>query len=195
MRRISLEKTKHRFDSKAKIIEIGIGESAVGYSGNFLKIVSLGSCIGLVVYPNYLIESKRCAIMAHIMLARSPLNNRNKNVITDTLLISRKNGKDFGPAKFVDKAVPMILKKFEKLGYSVEQLEAKMVGGATLFSHPNGTLQIGKENVERTKSLLEYHQIPLNNSLTGGESSVSVIFDVSRYQMIVTPVGGLPIVL
>jgi chemotaxis protein CheD len=195
MRRICLEKTKHRFDSKANIIEIRIGESAVGYAGDILKIVSVGSCIGLVIYPKHLVESERCAIMAYIMLAQSPPKGQLINGITVSPLIKRKNDKDFGPVKIADKAVPIILNEFKKLGHSVKQLEAKMVGGAKLFSHPNGTLLIGKENVDYTKFLLDHYKIPLNNFLTGGESGMAVIFDVTTYQMIVTPVGGLPIAL
>ena len=58
-------------ESKSKNRYIGIGEIALGYSGDFLMISSLGSCIGLVIYPENDEISNRYAVMGHIMLPKA----------------------------------------------------------------------------------------------------------------------------
>ncbi|MFX0150785.1 MAG: chemotaxis protein CheD [Candidatus Hodarchaeota archaeon] len=194
MRRQFSNKT-HKTNSVSKPIDVGIGEIAVGYFGDILKIASLGSCIGLVFYPKHLTGSDRFAILAHIMLAHSPseevVNKRRKSLLARGTKIETM----FGPAKYADKAVPSMISKINKLGYLPNQLEAKMVGGAKLFGTSNGLLQIGRENAQFTMNLLKDYEIHLKNYHTGGDTGMSVVFNVSNYELIVTPAGGFPIVL
>jgi len=49
---------------------VGIGEIKIGFAEDNLKISSLGSCIGLIIYPKDKCP-KKCAVMSHIMLPRS----------------------------------------------------------------------------------------------------------------------------
>ncbi|MFX0181503.1 MAG: chemotaxis protein CheD [Candidatus Hodarchaeota archaeon] len=194
MRRQISNKT-HEANSISRVVDVGIGEIAIGYFGDILKIVSLGSCIGLVIYPKHLQSSDRCAVLAHIMLAHSPSDEAISKRRTSLLAKGKNLETMFGPAKYADRAVPVIISKIKKLGYLPKHLEAKMVGGAKLFGHSNGLLQIGKENVEFTKNLLEINAIPLKNYHTGGDTGMSVVFNVSTYELIATPTGGFPIIL
>jgi len=163
---------------------IGIGEVALGYPGDFLKISSLGSCIGLVIYPEINEISNRCAVMGHIMLPKG--RGREKRNI-DT-----KIGK---VAKFADEAIPTMVEVLEGKKHYRKQFVAKMAGGAKMFGHVSKTLDIGKENSSAIKSILKLMNIPLVKHYTGGETGMKVIFDVSKYELSVTPTGGNSIIL
>lgn len=194
MRRQFTNKT-HETNLISRIVDVGIGEIAIGYFGDILKIISLGSCIGLVIYPKHLHGSDRCAVLAHIMLAQSPLDETISKRRKSLLANGKKLETMFGPAKYADRAVSVMISKIKKLGYLPKHLEAKMVGGAKLFGHSNDLLQVGKENALFTKHLLELSEIPLKDYHTGGDTGMSVVFDVSKYELIATPTGGFSIVL
>lgn len=167
---------------------VDIGEIKTGYSGEFLKIPSLGSCIGLVIYPKIDQISTRCAVMGHIMLSQSPEHHRE-------LSIRRKSGERWGPAKYANKAIPVMISQMKKLGYQTKDLVAKMVGGAKMFNHAASTLRIGETNINFVKELLKSYDIPLEDFYTGGDIGMSAYFSVSDYLLVVTPTGGLPTVL
>ena len=160
-------------------IYVGIGELAIGYSGDFLKISSLGSCIGLVIYHKTEKISEHCAVMGHIML-HSNHNRINKNTPS-------KIGTD---AKYADKAVPTMISKLEKLKLNKDKFVAKMAGGAKMFGKSFNSFDIGKENSRVIKSLLVKYDIPLIKHFTGGNTGMRVIFNVNNYSLSVTPTGG-----
>ena len=172
------------FNTDSTTTYIGIGEMAIGYPGDFLKISSLGSCIGLVIFPEISEISNRCAIMGHIMLPKS----RGKGV-KDT---KTKVGK---VAKFADEAIPALIEALEGQKHDRKRFAAKMAGGAKMFAHLSKSLDIGKENSRAVKSILKSKNIPLVKYYTGGKSGMRVIFDVSNYELSVTPTGGNPIIL
>jgi chemotaxis protein CheD len=166
-------------DSKGKCTYIGIGEIAFGYPGDFLKISSLGSCIGLVIYPEINEISNRCAIMGHIMLPKAHgIKYRNK-----ATKLGRK-------AKYADEAIPAMIEALECQKRYSERLVAKMAGGAKMFGQKSVTFDIGKENSQVVKSLLKSMNIPLLRYHIGGETGMRVSFDVSNYNLFVTPIGG-----
>ena len=166
-------------ESKSKNRYIGIGEIALGYSGDFLMISSLGSCIGLVIYPENNEISNRCAVMGHIMLPKS----RGSSKINK----STKLGKE---AKYADKAIPAMIEALEGQQHNNKRFVAKMAGGAKMFGQKSETFEIGKENSRVVKSVLKSMNIPLLRYYTGGETGMRVSFDVSHYKLFVTPTGG-----
>ena len=170
-------------DEKNKITYVGIGEITVGYEGDILKISSLGSCIGLVLFPKDSDFSKKIAIMGHVMLANAPKKNEKKI----------KNR--WGPAKYADEAVPTMIGKLEKLGFHVSTINAKIVGGANMFGHGSKTLKIGQTNEKMIKRLLSQNKIPICKSFTGGDVGMSVKYIVKDHLLIVQPTGGQPIFL
>ncbi len=170
--------------SQFKVIYVDISKIVIGYSNDILKIPALGSCIGLVIYPRNKTNPDRVAIMGHIML---PESHRK--------LISNKQKKNYSLAKYSDQAVPRMIAKLEKLGFSRRDLDAKMVGGAKMFSISSDTLDIGKENTRVTTNLLREYKIPLVKHYTGGERGMNVRFKVKSYELVVTPTGGSPIIL
>ncbi|MFX0124214.1 MAG: hypothetical protein ACFFAE_11300 [Candidatus Hodarchaeota archaeon] len=94
-------------------IRIGLGEIAVGEVDINLRITTLGSCIGLVLYVQGLPRDSRIACMAHIMYASSkhPINPQHDEI---------------GLGKYADKAVTKMIAILEQRGYRKEDIHAKM---------------------------------------------------------------------
>lgn len=166
-------------ESKSKNRYIGIGEIALGYSGDFLMISSLGSCIGLVIYPENDEISNRYAVMGHIMLPKARGTKYSSKAI--------KSGKK---AKYADEAIPAMIEALEGQKSHRKKYVAKMAGGAKMFGQKSETFEIGKENSRVVKYLLKSMDIPLLRHFTGGETGMRVSFDVSNYKLFVTPTGG-----
>ncbi len=164
---------------------VDIGEVKMGFTTDKLKISSLGSCIGLVMYPSDK-KVNHCAIMGHIMLPKSKEKDR------------KPYSKSKWPlTRFADIAVPNMI---EELGKAVgrarqKTIVAKMIGGAEMFGFTKLTYRIGKENARVTKALLKKHNIPLIKEFTGGDSGMSVDFKVSNYILRIKPTGGKSITI
>jgi chemotaxis protein CheD len=181
--------------SSQKETYLDIGEIAIGHFGDLLKITSLGSCVALVIYPITITEPrKRFAVMSHIMLPYYPSGDSTSKKLKE------KNQKwhpekRYGPAKYADKAVPLMISILEEHGYHRRYCEAKLVGGAKLFNKTAFTMEIGKENVFVTKNLLKNNEIPLSSYYTGGDIGMNVTFSVKDYKLIVKPTGGATVIL
>jgi chemotaxis protein CheD len=163
-----------------KTTYVGIGEIVIGYENDILKISSLGSCIGLVLYPKPGSFHQKIAIMGHIMLPKSPSKD------------AKPTGRKWGPAKYADVAVHTMVVRLKEIGVYRETILAKMVGGAKMFGHGSKTLQIGKNNARETKRNLAELYIPIQRSFTGGDTGMSVIYNISSSSLIVRTTGGEP---
>jgi chemotaxis protein CheD len=161
---------------------VGIGEIKLGCLKDRLKITTLGSCIGLILYPKD-DNPEKCAVMGHIMLPKSQGREPKKYT--------------FGPTRFADIAIPAMIKELEKVvgKHRRKSIVAKMIGGAEMFGYTKITLKIGEENARVTKSLLKERKIPLIKEFTGGDTGMSVEFRISDYTLIVKPTGGRAIII
>ena len=165
---------------------VDIGQIKLGFDGDLLRISSLGSCIGLVLYPDDF-HTKKCAIMGHIMLPKSKEMDRNNP--------ERKTR--FGPTRFADIAVPEMIKQLGRVTGKDRRKKfvAKMIGGAEMFGYTKLTLNIGKENAKMTKALLKQERVPIIKEFTGGDTGMSVNFRVSDYTLRVKPTGEKSIII
>ncbi len=165
---------------------VDIGQTQVGFAGDLLRISSLGSCIGLILYPDDA-NPKKCAVMGHIMLPKSRENGDNKPI----------KKYRFGPKRFADIAIPAMIKDLVKEAGKRRRKNfiAKMIGGAEMFGYTKLTMRIGKENAKMTKKLLKEAKIPLARKFTGGDTGMSVTFNVSEYLLRVRPTGGKSIIV
>ncbi|MHA2245691.1 MAG: chemotaxis protein CheD [Candidatus Hodarchaeales archaeon] len=165
---------------------VDIGQTQVGFAGDLLRITSLGSCIGLILYPDDT-NPRKCAVMGHIMLPKSREPDDNKPI----------KKYRFGPKRFADIAIPSMIKDLENNAGKSRRKNfiAKMIGGAQMFGYTKLTLRIGEENAEMTKKLLKEAKIPLEKEFTGGDTGMSVTFNVSDYLLRVKPTGGKSIIV
>lgn len=170
-------------NSQENIYYIGIGEVHIGFTGDQLKIAALGSCVGLVLYPND-DDINRCATMGHIMLPKS----------TKSDLENPKRKSKWGPTRFADIAVPVMIKNLmkatSKKKHRKKAFVAKMIGGAAMFGVTKLSYEIGKQNALVTRQLLKDNGIPLIKEYTGGDTGMSVNFNVNDYCLKVKPTGG-----
>jgi len=146
----------------ARII-VGIGQLMVVNSPTVLVGAALGSCVGLMLYD----EHHRVAGLAHIMLPSS------------------SDGRVDGlPAKFADRAIPLMLVRLEELGGKATYCRAKLAGGAQMFLGGDGIRRnVGVRNVEVVKVLLDEYRIPVLAEDTGGDHARTVEFDTGNFEV------------
>lgn len=137
------------------MITVGIGDYAI--SNDISKKIithSLGSCVAVIFYcPN-----NQYAAMAHIALPN--IDNRNKS--TNKM------------AYYADMFLPHLINDFTTMMTCPKsELEVTLVGGAD-SRNKNDLFQIGSRNLETIRRMLKHHQIPYNDTETGGHFSRTV---------------------
>lgn len=113
----------------------------LGHPG-VLTTLGLGSCVGIGLYD----KKSKIIGLAHAMLPDSTqiTNNENRH-------------------KFVDTAIDELIIKMRILGADVNNLTAKIAGGAQMFAFDstNPSMRIGDRNVEATVKILRGLRIPI----------------------------------
>lgn len=115
-------------------IRVGMADYKIASGSDRLITLGLGSCIGIILYS----KVKKIGGMAHIMLPKST-----------------EPGSD--SLKFADVAIYKMLQDLEKKGVKKSDLEAKIAGGAKMFSFNNSDdkKSIGHRNTIAVKKILE----------------------------------------
>lgn len=140
-------------------IAVQIARMEVARPPNRLVACGIGSCIVIVLYDSVL----KIGVMAHAMFADS-----------------KKNGPTNNPIKFADLAIDEMIRKMEALGSRKSHLEAKIVGGASMFpSNACAALNTGQRNVLAVKEKLRKEGIALTGEAVGGSVGRSVDFDTT----------------
>jgi chemotaxis protein CheD len=150
-----------------KTVHVGIGEYAV-VGVDALLVTVLGSCVGLVMYD----KIHKIAGLAHIYLPDSATGFRRDHPERENLL---------SPApKYADLLVPRLLEGMLAAGAEKEHFLTYVVGGASIYDFPDDSpLNIGKKNLEKTRSLLEGFHIRFMEIKVGGKSGRHVTFNSS----------------
>lgn len=138
-------------------IKVGIADLNICKSPNSITTIGLGSCVGVVIRDTTL----KIGGMVHVMLPDS------------TAIASNSN-----PAKFADTGIVHLVELLEKEGCSRKRMEAKIAGGAQMFSFQSKSeLQgVGARNVEACKEALTKLGIPIKAEDTGLNYGRTVIF-------------------
>lgn len=153
---------------------VRLGEHRVGGAqpGEWV-IFGLGSCIGLILCD----PERRLSAIAHIVLPAAP----------------RGNG-DGEPGKYVDTAVPFLMKELIALGARREAVYAQMAGGARMLQL-SAIADIGARNIAATRTLLEEQHIPLVAEVVGGTRGRTLWWDRAKGEAVVRQVGSDDLVL
>ncbi|ENH98214.1 chemoreceptor glutamine deamidase CheD [Gracilibacillus halophilus YIM-C55.5] len=125
------------------IVKVGIADMQLATSPAILKTAGLGSCVGVVVYD----LARKIAGLAHIMLPDSTASSKPPTNLY----------------KYADTSIDQLVKTLLKQGAEKKALEAKLAGGAQMFSFrsSNQMLRIGDRNVEAVIAKLQQYQIPI----------------------------------
>lgn len=140
--------------------EVKIGEMRVTDNEKVLLVRALGSCIAVAVYD----EDNEVGGLAHVLLGKG---NR------------KREGKD---ALYADQAIDTLVNQIQRLGGEKENLEAKIAGGAYMFSS-NIENHIGKKNIKAVEKELKDYGIKISGKDVGGENARNVKFKVGSMAM------------
>lgn len=147
---------------------IRMGDWAVAKDNGVLRTF-LGSCIGLALYDG----RHRVAGLAHVVLPRS-------------------QGETDLPGKFVDTAVPMLLREMKRLVGGTILPTARIVGGANMFA-TNAVRTIGQQNIEASELVLGEMEIPIVGRHCGGEKGRRMTVNTTSGLITIEIVGEDPI--
>ncbi|MCS3922975.1 chemotaxis protein CheD [Methanosalsum natronophilum] len=140
------------------IITVGMADYAIGTSPISLTTLGLGSCVGITLYDS----KTKLGGLLHIMLPSVDQARSKENL-----------------AKFADTGIPLLIDDIIERGASKRRLEAKIVGGASMFSSKNGNLKIGERNISSTKEVLYKLNIPIKGQDTGKNYGRTIKLDTN----------------
>ncbi len=142
--------------------EIKIGEMKITGDKKILVARALGSCVAVAIYDG----ENEIAGMAHVLLGKGKKQRKGKTAL------------------YADKAIDRMVKEIRKSGGKRKNLEAKIAGGASMFSsQSNG--DVGRKNVEAVIKELKDRDIPITGKDIGGTHARNVRFKVGSMSMTV----------
>lgn len=143
-------------------------EVLVENSHSILHTSSVGSCIVIVLYD----EAKGVGGIAHSMLS----DRRDDDCSTG--------------GRYVDCGVSILIEEIEKKGGKLNNLKAKLIGGASMFTIFNKN-KIGDDNINKAKEELQKHNIEIIAEDIGGQHGRTVKFDLGDFSVTVKSVLGV----
>lgn len=157
-------------------IEVKMGDIAVAENADNLTASGIGSCVAITLYAPKL----KIGALAHAMLpaSRSSCGVRDaSNTIHNTQCEIRDTRYETRDTRYVDTAIDEMLKRMLTWGAKNQDLEAKIIGGANMFSILDS--DVGKQNVLSAKEKLKKEGIKIVGECTGGSIGRSVEFCVT----------------
>jgi len=138
-------------------------EIALARSPTILKTTELGSCVAIALYDTVL----KIGALGHILL---PSVNSDKNT-------------NENPGKFADLAIQRMVEKLQQNGSTLDNLRAKIVGGALVLRVPDNNnrvvprVAIGRANVQSARKILKTFGIPIIALDVGGNHGRRIRFN------------------
>lgn len=153
-------------------LQVGIADYKITRDPGRLITLGLGSCVGVSLYD----PLTKIGGLLHLML---PDSTQFNNVIK--------------PAKFADLGIPLLVQELQKKGAAGRRLQAKLVGGAQMFSGLDDSmvLNIGQRNVEKTRVVLKEMGIKIFAEEVGGNRGRTMILDTADGKVIVRLLGNV----
>ncbi len=145
----------------ANDVVVNMGCMEIARPPNNLVAV-LGSCVGIALFD----RTTGIGGLAHVMLPH-------------------RQGRNGGRAKYADTAVPMLREALAGAGAATNNLEAKIVGGASVLAaqEAGGLLAIGRDNTSATKRALADAGISVVWEDTGGNRGRRIMVDFEDFEI------------
>jgi len=121
------------------LINVGIAELAIAEESDILRTI-LGSCVGICLYDS----DSKIGGLAHIMLPEKKSNSSNDK-------------------KYATTAIPILIDEMIKKGAVLENISAKIIGGAKMFKVSDNSImgEIGNNNINKVKDVLKEKNIKI----------------------------------
>lgn len=132
---------------------VKIAEIKVASTGS-LK-ATLGSCVALGVINR---KTGVCGL-AHCLLAESPQGSTSRN------------------ARFVDRALPNLLRAVCEGRISRAHLKCFLAGGARMIDIPQGRPTVGEYNLKAARAAFKAMRLPFEEVAAGGMQGYNVVLD------------------
>ena len=154
----------------SEIIKVGMADLKICRCPAAITTLGLGSCVGICMRD----PLTKVGGLAHIMLPDSTAFRTVEKV-----------------AKFADTGIDELIRLLEQNGASRSRLEAKIAGGATMFSYntTSTTMRVGEKNVDATLRKLEALNIPVLAQDTGETYGRTIIYYPETGELKVRAVG------
>lgn len=146
---------------------VGIAGLEVVRPPEKLKTV-LGSCVGIVMHD----PRTRVTGLAHAILPTGD-----------------EAAAELG--KYADQAVDNLVVRMVGLGANKKTIQARLVGGATMFGKPSDN-SLGVRNAEEARRRLSDHGIPVVAEALGGGKGRKLFIDAESGKTTVEAIGELP---
>ena len=161
-----VETTQHSTD-----FIVGMADIKTGKSPDFL-VTNLGSCVAVCLYS----EKHQAGGILHLMMATIGPN---------------ANKPDLKKAKYADTGIPELFRLL-KINYGIQVIDckAKIFGGGKILK--NVTNQIGFQNEEESRKILQKYGVPIIAAKTGGEKGYKVRLNLNTGKVLCQIFGSQP---
>lgn len=137
-----------------------------------METIALGSCVGITLYD----KEEKVGALAHVMLPswKRVANNENRE-------------------RFADSVIELMVKDLSDSGAGIQDLTAKIFGGARMFGHitgSKGAFNIGDSNVTAVRNELARVGVPIAVERVGGCKGRTITFDLSDGSVMVRDSNG-----
>jgi chemotaxis protein CheD len=146
--------------SPAAEIRVKVADYAVSRGSRVIATIGLGSCVAIALYD----RDTQIGALAHILLPNQAMSRETGN-----------------PAKFPDTIVPLMLEQMREMGTRNARVQAKIVGGASMFGQLVSAtgINVGERNVAATREALAASGVPIVAEDTGLDYGRSVYFHLA----------------
>ncbi len=152
-------------------IQVAMGQLKLGSRTDQLQAL-LGSCVGIAL----LWKSRGVCALAHCLLPEC-----------------REMQDEFG-ARYVNQAVPSLLRLLGAKPADYADIQVILAGGATMLNLCSSRLQIGAQNAEAARKHLRHHGLNISYCRLGGKCGRTMTIDCASMsysvQEIVATCGG-----
>ena len=153
----------------AKLIEIKVGEMAIGDKDTVISTNGIGSCVAVCVYD----PIKKVGGMIHAMLPTR---------IGVSAFGSNQFRSDDHIAKYVDEGIKRLVEEVRYLGGKKDRIVAKLVGGSRMFKYLNDERTgIGPKNIEMAHKILGELNVPIESEDIGGTTGRMAEFNLDNF--------------
>jgi chemotaxis protein CheD len=141
-------------------IRVKVADYAVSRGPQIIATIGLGSCVAIALYD----RDTQIGGLAHILLPNQAMSRETAN-----------------PAKFPETIVPLMLEQMREMGTRHARVEAKIVGGASMFGQLVSAtgINVGERNVVATRDALAASGVPIVAEDTGLDYGRSVYFHLA----------------